>query len=58
MNKSVLIIDMPELSDEAIALIQEFLQDLATSFESQHIIPIRRYYRRLYNEGKREEEKK
>ncbi|EKD73014.1 MAG: hypothetical protein ACD_45C00484G0004 [uncultured bacterium] len=50
MDKPVLIIDMPELSDEAIVRIQEFLQDLMNSFESQNAIPIKRYYRKLYND--------
>lgn len=58
MDKRVLIIDMPELSDEVIVRIQEFLQDLINSFESQNAIPIRRYYRKLYNEGVMEEREK
>jgi hypothetical protein len=50
VDKPVLVIHMPELSDEAIVRIQEFLQDLINSFESQNIISIKRYYRKLYNE--------
>lgn len=50
VDKPVLIIDMPELNDETIVRIQEFLQDLMNSFESQNSISIKRYYRKLYNE--------
>jgi hypothetical protein len=56
VDKPVLVINMPELSDEAIVRIQEFLQDLINSFESQNIISIKRYYRKLYNEKGEEEE--
>lgn len=54
MDKPVLIIDMPELSDEAIVCVQEFLQDLLNSFESQNAIPIRRYYRKIARESHHE----
>ena len=36
-----------ELSDEAAAQICEFLNDLAFSFECQHLDQIRRYYEEL-----------
>jgi len=43
-------VDRPELSDEAIVRIKEFLQDLINRFESQNNKVIKRYYRALYNE--------
>jgi len=35
------------LSDEAAAQLYEFLNDLAFSFECQHLDQIRRYYQEL-----------
>lgn len=55
MDKPVLMIDMPELSDEAIVRIQEFLQDLMNSFESQNAVSIKRYYQKLYSENEKKE---
>ena len=38
-----------ELSDEAAAQLCEFLNDLAFSFECQHLAQTRRYYEALRN---------
>ena len=47
MNKSLLIIEMPELSHEVTADIHKFLQALLNAFESHHISQLRQYYRNL-----------
>ena len=46
MNLSYLLVPH-ELSDEAAAQLCEFLNDLAFSFECQHLVQIRRYYEEL-----------
>ena len=46
MNLAPLLVPHP-LSDEAAAQLCEFLNDLAFSFECQHLTQIRRYYEEL-----------
>ena len=46
MDKPVLIIDAPELNDEAVASVQGFLQELMLAFESHYYHRLQRYYRR------------
>lgn len=50
MDKQMLIIEMPELNDEAAAGLQYFLQELTNAFESHYLNQIKRYYERLYLE--------
>ncbi len=50
MDKSVLIIDMPELDDEAAVEMQLFLQQLANAFENHYLRQIKRYYEKVYME--------
>ena len=51
MDKPVLVIEMPELDDEAAVGLQQFLQELTNAFESHYLRQIKRYYRQLYCEG-------
>ena len=44
MDKSVLIIEMPELSDEGAAKIQNVLQALMNAFESHYRHHLKRYH--------------
>lgn len=44
MDKPVLIIELPELSDEAVSEIHNFLQEFRDGFESHYIGQLRRYY--------------
>ena len=46
MNLTYLLVPH-ELSDEAAAQLCEFLNDLAFSFECQHLAQTRRYYQEL-----------
>lgn len=55
MDKPVLVIEMPELDDEAAVGLQQFLQELTNAFESHYLRQIKRYYRQLYNEGEDQE---
>jgi len=48
MDKPVLIIEMPELDDEAAVGLQHFLQELANAFETHYLRQIKRYYQKLY----------
>lgn len=41
---SLMFADPPELSDENAAQILEFLYELATAFENQYTVQLRRYY--------------
>ena len=50
MDKPVLIIEMPELDDEAAVSLQQFFQELTNAFESHYLHQIERYYRKLYLE--------
>ncbi len=42
--KPPLLIDSPELSDEAAAVVLNFLYALATAFEKHYYAQLRRYY--------------
>ena len=55
MDKPVLIIEMPELDDEAAVGVQQFFQELTNAFESHYLRQIKRYYRRLYREGEEQD---
>jgi hypothetical protein len=44
MDKSVLIVEMPELSDEAVMSIYDFLQEITLAFESHYLHRLRRYH--------------
>lgn len=45
MDKPVLIIEMPKLSDEAVMGIYDFLQEITLAFESRYLHQLRRYHR-------------
>ncbi len=45
MDKPVLIIEMPKLSNEQIAGIHNFLQALMNAFETHYTYQLREYYR-------------
>lgn len=55
MDKPVLIIEMPELNDEAAVGLQQFLQELTNAFESHYLSQIKRYYRQLYREDEEQD---
>ena len=44
VDKRVFIIEMPELTDEAVVSVQNFLWDLIRSFESQDYHQLQRYH--------------
>lgn len=44
MDKSVLIIEMPELSDEGVAEVHNVLQALMNAFESHYLHQLKRYH--------------
>lgn len=46
MDKSVLIIELPELSDEAVSGMQEFLQEFMIAFESHYFCQLQRHHRK------------
>lgn len=50
MDRPVLIIEMPELNDEAAVNFQLFLQTLMNAFENHYHSQIKRYYEELYPE--------
>lgn len=45
MDKPLLIIEMPELSDEAVIGIHQFLEEIREAFESHYFYQMQRYYR-------------
>ena len=45
MNQTVLTIEIPELSDEAAANIQNMLYSMMDTFDTQYCHQIERYYR-------------
>lgn len=45
MNQTVLTIEIPELSDEAAASIQNMLYSMMDTFDDQYCHQIERYYR-------------
>lgn len=44
MDRPVIIIEMPILTDEAVVGIQTFLQELIFAFESHYFSQLQRYY--------------
>lgn len=54
MDKPVFIIEMPELNDEAVAAVQDFLWDLIRSFELRYYHQLQRHHRRLSLDDKLE----
>jgi hypothetical protein len=50
VDNPVLIIEMPNLSDEAVVALQDFLFEVINTFESQYSSQIKRYYQQLYGE--------
>lgn len=44
MDKTLLIIEMPELSDEVVGEIYHFLHTLIMAFESHYISQLRQYH--------------
>jgi len=55
MDKPVLIIEMPELDDEAVMGLQQVLQELTNAFESHYLHQIKRYYQKLYLEDEEQD---
>jgi len=47
VDKPVLIIDVPELSDETVAGVRDFLQELMAAFDSHYFSQLQRHYRGL-----------
>lgn len=45
MNTTALIIEIPDLDDEAAAMMQQFFYSLMEAFEAQYYPKIERYYR-------------
>lgn len=48
MDKSVLILEMPELDDETAVVFLHILQDLTNAFEIHYLRQIKRHYQKLY----------
>ena len=46
MDKPMLIIEAPELSDEAATIVRDFLYDIASVFESHYYHRRKRHYQR------------
>lgn len=44
MDNPIFFIEMPHLSDEAVAGIETFLWDLINAFESQYYNQLKRYH--------------
>jgi len=44
MDKEVILVEMPKLSDEAAIHLYDFLQAAALAFESHYYTQIRSYY--------------
>jgi hypothetical protein len=47
MDKPVLIIEMPELNNEAVVSVYHFLQELMNAFESHYFYQMQQYYRQV-----------
>jgi hypothetical protein len=47
MDKPVLIIEMPELSNESVVSILDFLQEIMNAFECHYDNQIKQHYRQL-----------
>jgi hypothetical protein len=46
VDKQVLIIEMPELNDAAVAQLHDFLQELTNAFEVHYFHSLQRYDRK------------
>ena len=47
MEKDVLIIDAPKLSDEGATSVNTFLQEFILAFESHYLCQLHRYHKQL-----------
>ena len=47
MDKAVLIIEAPELSDEGVESVKNFLHDLILTFEAHYFHRLQRYSQQL-----------
>jgi hypothetical protein len=47
-----IVLNLPELSDEAIVAIYNFLQDAVGRFENQYFAQMHRHYQDLEEEGR------
>lgn len=54
MDKRFFVIDMPELDDQAVAAVQDFLWERINSFESQYYHQLQRYHRQSLTDGENE----
>jgi hypothetical protein len=52
VDKGVFIVEMPELDDEAVANIQEFLWEVVRSFESQYFHQLQRHHQLSWFDNK------
>lgn len=48
MDKQMLVIEMPDLDDEMLVQMQDFLQGLINSFEAHYYHRLERYYRKKH----------
>lgn len=48
MDKPVLIIEMPELNDEAITALRNFIHELLISFEAHYFHKLQRYHDKVF----------
>ena len=51
MERDILIIDAPELSDEGAASVNTFLQEFILAFESHYLCQLHRYHKRLRDDS-------
>lgn len=50
MNKSTLIINVPELTDEAVAGLYDFLHEFILAFESHYYQQLQQYYQQSFTQ--------
>jgi hypothetical protein len=50
MEKPVLVIDAPELSDEGAVSVNNFLQEFILAFESHYYCQLYRHHKRFRND--------
>lgn len=55
MDKPVFILEMPDLSDEAVSDIQDFLWYVVTAFESRYFHQLQQYHHKLERERQLDE---
>ena len=48
MDKSVLILEMPEWDDEAAVVFLRILEDLTNAFETHYLAQVKRHYEKIY----------